>query len=542
MNKFNECEKIMDNKFKIVVTSYNNSKWVETNIESILEQQYQNYEVIYFDDASSDETLKEAKRLTKDSDKFTIIGNKKNLKKSKIFAEKIDDFIENDDIVVFIDGDDWLANSEVLTNLNNFYNQNQCWVTYGGMMVYSGGDSFTEPSPQNTIYSDEVHDNNNYRNDIWRSSHLKTMRGFIFKKIDKNDFKVDGNYITFADDLVMMYAAMEMSPKDKIKSVNFYSYIYNNSEEDRLIKENKEGLYQEQTIRSRIPYKTLVDKDIYITSKFSGAMGNQMFEIAAAYSLGIDTNIKVKASLRDGIYTLHQDWNDRIHRYLKTIFRKLEFTDEVFNGYDYEEPYFHYKEIDWDKSTNLRLHGHFQSQNYFKHNREDILDLFEPTEELNEYIEKKYGNLLQKDCVSIHIRRKEYKDTANNFHPLCSQEYYRQAINYFSDAEVFLVFSDETQWCKENLKNHKFVFVENENDVTDLHLMSKCKNNIIANSSFSWWSAWLNTNQNKKVIAPSPWFGKALNHNTGSLLPDEWIKMPLGDFNKEKREGVVWNI
>ena len=72
--------------------------------------------------------------------------------------------------------------------------------------------------------------------------------------------------------------------------------------------------------------------------------------------------------------------------------------------------------------------------------------------------------------------------------------------------------------------------------------MSKCKNNIIANSSFSWWSAWLNTNQNKKVIAPSPWFGKALNHNTGSLLPDEWIKMPLGDFNKEKREGVVWNI
>ena len=70
MNKFNECEKIMDNKFNIVVSSYINSKWVETNIESILEQQYQNYEVIYFDYASSDETLKEAKRLTKDSDKL----------------------------------------------------------------------------------------------------------------------------------------------------------------------------------------------------------------------------------------------------------------------------------------------------------------------------------------------------------------------------------------------------------------------------------------------------------------------------------------
>ena len=532
------------NKFKIIVTSYNNKDWAETNIESILEQKYTNYEVMYFDDFSTDNTYEIVQNLVGNDNRFKVIKNKSNLKKSKVFAEKVSNFIDDDDIVVFIDGDDWLATPDVLTNLNNFYEKHNCWVTYGGMVVYSGDENLTEPNPQNSYYSEEIHQTNNYRRDLWRASHLKTMRGFVFNKIDKNDFKIDDKYITFADDLVIMYAAMEMSPVDKIKSVDFVTYVYNNSEGERLVKENKDGLVQENIIRNRKPYPTISNKkdDVYITSRFAGALGNQMFEIAAAYSLGLDLGVKVKASLRDGIYTLHQDWNDRIPKYLSTIFRKLEFTDETFNGQIYEEPHFHYKPISWKCDTNLRLHGHFQSQDYFNHNRDAILDLFEPTDEVKNHIEDKYGHLLEKNCVSIHIRRKEYKDTANDFHPLCSKEYYENAMNYFPDADVFLIFSDEIGWCKENLKNPKFVFIENESDINDLYLMAMCKNNIIANSSYSWWSAWLNTNKNKKIIAPSPWFGKALNHDTGSLLPDDWTTIPIGDFNREKIEGVEWNI
>ena len=109
------------NKFKIIVTSYNNKDWAETNIESILEQKYTNYEVMYFDDFSTDNTYEIVQNLVGNDNRFKVIKNKSNLKKSKVFAEKVSNFIDDDDIVVFIDGDDWLATPDVLTNLNNFY-------------------------------------------------------------------------------------------------------------------------------------------------------------------------------------------------------------------------------------------------------------------------------------------------------------------------------------------------------------------------------------------------------------------------------------
>jgi hypothetical protein len=102
-------------------------------------------------------------------------------------------------------------------------------------------------------------------------------------------------------------------------------------------------------------------------------------------------------------------------------------------------------------------------------------------------------------------------------------DYYRNAIAEFSDDTRFLVFSDDIQWCKENFKGDNFHFIEGEKDYVDLYLMSLCNNNIIANSSFSWWGAWLNNTPNKKVIAPKQWFGKAKQLNTKDLIPETWI-------------------
>jgi hypothetical protein len=88
---------------------------------------------------------------------------------------------------------------------------------------------------------------------------------------------------------------------------------------------------------------------------------------------------------------------------------------------------------------------------------------------------------------------------------------------------LFIVCSDDMAWCKDNFKGANFVFIEGEMDIIDLLIMSKCKNQIIANSSFSWWSAWLNTNKSKKVIAPAQWFGPGINDSWQDIYLEETI-------------------
>jgi len=137
----------------------------------------------------------------------------------------------------------------------------------------------------------------------------------------------------------------------------------------------------------------------------------------------------------------------------------------------------------------------------------------------------KYNFLKNKKTTSIHVRRGDYVNHPNH-HPTQSLEYYLEAIKILKDeTELFLVFSDDINWCKENIKLDNVVYIENEKDYIELYLMSVCTNNIISNSSFSWWGAWLNKNEDKKVIGPLKWFGDAIKHNTGDVLPENWIKL-----------------
>ena len=115
----------MNNKFKIVIPSYNNNNWVEVNVESILEQSYENYEVLYIDDCSTDNTRVMVEEMVSTNSKWKIVTNEKNMKRgyniSPINPNLVNFMTDDEDILVFVDGDDWLANSEVLSNLNNFY-------------------------------------------------------------------------------------------------------------------------------------------------------------------------------------------------------------------------------------------------------------------------------------------------------------------------------------------------------------------------------------------------------------------------------------
>jgi hypothetical protein len=105
-------------------------------------------------------------------------------------------------------------------------------------------------------------------------------------------------------------------------------------------------------------------------------------------------------------------------------------------------------------------------------------------------------------------------------------KYYQEAMKHFDDDTLFVVFSDDIDWCKSVFKGDNFIFITNEQDYVDLYLMSLCKNNIIANSSFSWWGSWLNKNEGKKVIAPSKWFGRAYSDwDTNDIYTKNMIKL-----------------
>jgi hypothetical protein len=98
-------------------------------------------------------------------------------------------------------------------------------------------------------------------------------------------------------------------------------------------------------------------------------------------------------------------------------------------------------------------------------------------------------------------------------------------LDIIGNYDQLLIFSDDIDWCKNNLQFKNMVFIENQNTFEDIWLMSLCKHNIIANSSFSWWGAWLNKKSDKIVIAPNDWFGPNSNLNTSNIVPQTWIKL-----------------
>ena len=118
------------------------------------------------------------------------------------------------------------------------------------------------------------------------------------------------------------------------------------------------------------------------------------------------------------------------------------------------------------------------------------------------------------------MRRGDYLNYPH-IHPVCDVSYYQKGLENIKDIQNILVFSDDISWCKNNLNFPYPTHYIEETDVTELWLMSLCKHNIIANSTFSWWGAWLNNNKDKVVVGPTKWFGPSLQHeDTSDILPE----------------------
>tara|TARA_R110002096_G_scaffold78683_1_gene185109 strand:+ start:4828 stop:5601 length:774 start_codon:yes stop_codon:yes gene_type:complete len=256
-----------------------------------------------------------------------------------------------------------------------------------------------------------------------------------------------------------------------------------------------------------------------ITSYLQGGLGNQLFQISAAISLALDMGTEPVFDIKN--HDLPKQGR-RCDKYLETIFRNIKFSSNLSIKQVYHEPHFHYKKI--DPAPNMCLVGYFQSEKYFQKHADYIREAFSIDGKTEEVINKKYGSILKNAPVAVHVRRGDYLQLIDA-HPPCSVEYYEKAMASFPDGTTFLMFSDDISWCKENFLRDNVVFIEKNEDIIDFYLIYMCNDVILSNSSFSWWAAWLNNNENKRIIAPRRWFGKAMAHNTRDLIPNQWEMM-----------------
>lgn len=242
-----------------------------------------------------------------------------------------------------------------------------------------------------------------------------------------------------------------------------------------------------------------------VTTKLWAQCGNQMFMLATMIGYAKKHNLNFfapRTTIAPHIW--------------KTYFPQFPVQDCPPHYFTYKEPEHSYNEIPYHKF--IQLEGYFQSEKYFSHCREDILKAFQiPWNPLEGF-------------VSIHVRRGDYLLYPDK-HPVVPLDYLRDSILYMAEKgyKSFVVCSDDIPWCRKTfsgVEGASFSYSNNRDPIQDLALMSCCENNIIANSTFSWWSAWLNQNPNKIVIAPKIWFGPGNSHlSTKDIIPESWIRL-----------------
>lgn len=297
-----------------------------------------------------------------------------------------------------------------------------------------------------------------------------------------------------------------------------------------------------------------------IIVKLSGGLGNQMFQYAAALGLASKKNQKLFIDLSFfHNYDLHEyalkhfnisteiiedigKFNYKIiNKYIPTKFHKYIKKIPPYGVSIFKESAINFDPLFFNINDDIYLDGYWQSDKYFKEYEKIVRKEFtfkKPISEINLIIAEKIQST---NSISLHMRRGDYvvNKNTNQMHGICNLDYYYSAINLILskvNSPYFFIFSDDINWVKSNLKlEAKHLFVEHNSEFDgrrytanknheDIRLMSLCKHNIIANSSFSWWGAWLNQDPGKIVIAPKKWFNNE-KFNINDIVPENWLRL-----------------
>jgi Glycosyl transferase family 11. len=291
-----------------------------------------------------------------------------------------------------------------------------------------------------------------------------------------------------------------------------------------------------------------------IITKIHGGLGNQLFQYAVGRQLAENQRSDLKLDLshyknpskgtsprtfkldvfriKANIVSPGDEDNVLGFPYLRPLKRRLKKMGlDVFRwNYLRETTFgFHPQILSFQKQA--VLDGYWQSERYFPTIRSLLLD------ELvlkDKFVSNRFLSLKQEisavESVAVHIRRGDYvhKKNVNQEFGVCSLEYYKKAIQLIKTSKqkpVFYIFSDDLAWCRENLPDADSLhFVSGFKDYQDLMLISSCCHQIVANSSFSWWGAWLNPNSHKIVIAPKTWFASP-ELDTTDIVPETWLRL-----------------
>lgn len=285
-----------------------------------------------------------------------------------------------------------------------------------------------------------------------------------------------------------------------------------------------------------------------IITRLKGGLGNQMFQYALGRKMSLINNDVLKLDVSEfdralSVGNIYRPFSLGRFNIIKDIaapeeIRALEYPygsiSIMINWFKRKilrQTHTVFEPEILELSGNVFLDGYWQSPKYFEDIRDDLLKEFSLTEPLRGYAIEIAEQMNNCKSVSVHIRRGDYVKNPRVLKEfgICRAGYYKKAVSLLLKEHkniTFFVFSDDIEWVKNNLdlpKTVVYVSHSDLDDATELYLMSLCKHNIIANSSFSWWSAWLNQNPKKLVIAPTPWFDTV--KYDPALIPESWIQI-----------------
>lgn len=280
-----------------------------------------------------------------------------------------------------------------------------------------------------------------------------------------------------------------------------------------------------------------------------GGLGNQMFQHACGRALSLDLGVELRvrgtavlgvfrgtaerASLPDAFRAgglLGASFAVR-----RMVARYPHVSNGLLSGMVTEPHFEFWAGLEGAVHRGARLlHGYWQSEKYFRRHERQVRSDFTFPEQLTPANREIAAEIASTNAVSVHVRRGDYlTPRASAFHGACSADYYRRAFELMErkvDGPCFYIFSDDPAWVRSELAGddgrRKIVIDHNPGAASfnDMHLMSLCKHHILANSTFSWWGAWLNASPGKIVVAPARWFASP-DMNSADILPADWIRL-----------------